>query len=157
MRAFSLFVVLAIFWAAISGQTLLFLVGCGVVCCIGTTAVALRMGSHDEESHWVPFLLRMVTYVPWLMWQIILSNLHVAARVWSPKPVIEPRMFTIPVDLKSPLAIVTYANSITLTPGTVTVDVRENEMLIHALTKETADDLISGSMHEQVKKLEGRS
>lgn len=160
MRALALFVLLAVFWVLNSGKLDphhdWFLISLGVVSCLATTWLGLRKGSFDRESNPVPILVHFLTYLPWLMWQIVLSNIHVLARVWSPTVKIEPSVFTIPYDLKSPLAITTYANSITLTPGTATIDVRDGEMLIHALTKETADDLKSGAMHRQVQKLEGR-
>lgn len=161
MRALTLFVLLAVVWALSSGHIDPdhhgFLIGCGVVSCVATTWLGLRMGAFDRESDPLPILPRSLLYVPWLLWQIVLSNIHVVIRVWRPKDRIRPSVFTIPYDLVTPMGIAVYANSITLTPGTVTIDIRQGEMLIHAVTKETADDLKGDGMHRQVRKLEGRS
>ena len=158
MRFIGLAILLSIFWVVNSGQLNadhIFLVYSGIVCVIGTTWVSLRLGAMDKESNPLPFLLRSCTYVPWLMWQIVLSNIHVAKLVWSPKPQTTLCLFRIPVNLKTGWCITAYANSITLTPGTVTVDVGEDEFLIHSLTTETRDDLLTGEMHAAVQKLEG--
>lgn len=67
---------------------------------------------------------------------------------------IEPSVFTIPCRLKSPYLITAYANSITLTPGTVAVEVGESEFLIHALSNTSADDLKAGAMEQRLLAIE---
>ncbi|MEE9386749.1 MAG: Na+/H+ antiporter subunit E [Nannocystaceae bacterium] len=156
MRTAILFVCLYAYYLALSGQfDSPFLMKVGVVCCAATALVAKHMGIVDDESLPFRYWLRTAVYAPWLWWQIVLSNLDVARRVWSPRLPIAPRMFKLPHDLHSVFGMVTYANSITLTPGTVTVEVSGGEFLIHALTKEAQDDLESGEMHKRVKWIEG--
>ena len=70
---------------------------------------------------------------------------------------ISPKMFRAKASQKSIVGQVVYANSITLTPGTITLDVRDGELLIHALTENAADGVLSGDMDRKVTKLEGKS
>ena len=157
-RAISLFVVLMAFWFLLSGQfTNVRLVVSGVVCCLAVTLLAVRQNIVDEEGHPIHLALRSILYIPWLFWQIILSNLDVAYRVWHPGRPIAPRMVRVPYRTKSDLATVIYANSITLTPGTVTVrvDPEKKEFLVHALTEKAEKGVLDGSMDARVRKLEG--
>lgn len=157
MRSFFLLVVLAVYWWLLSGQTGIFFIGSGVVCILGTLYVCKRLGIVDEESVPLRSLLGMLTYIPWLLWQVLLSNIHVAKIVWSPGLQINPRRITVPLKTKTAFGAATYANSITLTPGTVTIEVNKHEILVHALSDETAEDLLSGSMQDKVCKMEGQA
>jgi len=161
MHVVNTVILLAVFWAMNSGyvdptQAVdRFLLGCGVVSIVLVTWVSHRLRSMDRESDPLPVLWPILRYFPWLTWQIIVSNIQVAKLVWSPRPRICPQLFTIPCRLRSGLAITTYANSITLTPGTVTVDVQPGEMLIHSLTDMHKQDLLTGAMEAHVARLEG--
>lgn len=85
---------------------------------------------------------RLITYVPWLFWQIVISSVQIAYVVMHPKLPIAPCMLSFQVKLPHALARLTLANSITLTPGTVTVDVQGDEFLVHALTKTSSQGLL---------------
>jgi len=104
----------------------------------------------------VPWL-RLLLYVPWLIWQIVLSSLLVAVVVVHPKMPIQPRLVRFRTQLPHDLARLTLATSITMTPGTVTLDVQGDEFLVHALTETSAQALIpvegEGSMQSQVLSL----
>ena len=86
--------------------------------------------------------------------EIVLSNLAVARVILDPKLPIHPRILRVPAGQRSDLGQVIYANSITLTPGTVTLDVRDGHMLVHALTTESAKGLLTGEMDRRVAQLE---
>lgn len=155
MRQFLLFASLCGFYALLSGQFHnTFLMVVGGVACLGITLISGRLGTADEEGLPIEYWLRTAGYVPWLIWQILLANIDVAKRVWSPNLPIAPRMIRIKHSLKTAYGISTYANSITLTPGTVTAEIGDDEFVVHALTKEAADDLLQNDMHERVAKLE---
>lgn len=144
------------FYALLSGQLHSgYLMIVGAACCAVVVLLMRHLDSLDEES--MPFEMwgRTLMYAPWLLWQILLSNLDVARRVWSLQPYISPRMARLPHELKSSFGLATYANSITLTPGTVTVEVGENQLLVHALTEQAVQDLESGEMHRRVQHIEG--
>ncbi len=145
------FGILLVLWFVLSGHFDLFHVSFGIICC-GLVAFL----SHDllfHDLHWSlgggPFL-RFMGYLPWLFYQIVLANLHVAKMVLHPKMPIAPRIIEFRTKLKKDLAITTLGNSITLTPGTITVDIREDTFLVHALTQKVTDDLMSGAMENRV-------
>lgn len=155
MRSVSLFVVLYLFWLSLSGQFhSTYLLCAGAVCCALVTYIARRMDIVDEEGHPIEVVARFLAYLPWLLWQIVVANIDVARRVWSPNLPISPRFVEVPHDTKTQLGAVTFANSITLTPGTVTVTVGPDKILVHALTEGAAEALLQGDMLERVKKTE---
>lgn len=163
MFALSKFFILLAFWLLISGRVNLtypgdqFLIACGVIVCAFVTYLAGRQRMLDEEGHPVHLTWSFLTYIPWLLWEIVLANLDVAYRVWHPRAEITPRLIVIPFRTETGIGTVFYANSITLTPGTITigVDVEKQQMLVHALTDKSAEGLLSGEMHKRVLKLEG--
>ncbi len=101
---------------------------------------------------------RFLAYLPWLLYQIFKANLDVAYRVLHPRLPIDPRIVRFKTDLKEDVAIATLANSITLTPGTVTIRAeRGRGFVVHAITKEAAESLLEGEMQRRVAAIEGRS
>jgi multicomponent Na+:H+ antiporter subunit E len=96
---------------------------------------------------------RLLVYLVWLQWQIIQSALYVAYVVLHPRVPISPALVRFKSKQPNVLARVILANSITLTPGTITVQVNEDEFIVHALTKDTAGDLVSGEMEARVARL----
>lgn len=155
MRFLLHFVTLLAFWWLLSGQTRLYLMGCGVVVCLAVAAVSSRMGLVDDESQPFGSLPRLVLFAPWLFWQVVLSNWDVIKRVWAPKVRVEPRIVRVPVTLKTGFGRATFANSITLTPGTVTIDTGADGFLVHALHQAAADGVLTGDMHARVQRVEG--
>jgi multicomponent Na+:H+ antiporter subunit E len=95
--------------------------------------------------------IRFIKYIPWLIYQIILANIHVAKVVLHPKmnDLIDPHIIKFKTKLKRDMSLVTFANSITLTPGTITILIREGEFFVHALDMKVAGDL-PGEMEERV-------
>ncbi|MFO7563042.1 MAG: Na+/H+ antiporter subunit E [Enhygromyxa sp.] len=156
MHSVLLFLSLMAFYVVLSGQIgSAFLMIAGVVSCLGVTLLARRLGIVDDEGVPYRWWWKMLGYAPWLMWQVIVANFEMLKLVWSPKPDIHPRMVIVKHDLRTSFGVATYMNSITLTPGTVTVDVGEDEFLVHCLTKSVADELADGEMHRRVQALEG--
>ncbi len=164
LRHVLLFVVLLGFWVLLSGQVndlgdthQRYLLICGVVSCALATLLAKRVGFLYDEGHLGRIMVRQIPYLFWLAWQVVVSNFDVARRVWSinPRRKIRPRFITVPYAIKSDLATVVYANSITMTPGTVTVrvDTEKRELLVHALSENSAAGL--RDMHDRVKRVEG--
>ena len=154
MRAGMQFALLMAFYALLSGQiqsTKLMLYG--AVGCVGVVALSARLRILDDEGLPVAHWIRTARYLPWLLWQIVLANWDVFRRVWFPSG-ISPRMVEIEHGLKNPFAIATFANSITLTPGTVTAHVGVNRVQVHALTEEAARELESGEMLRRIKRID---
>jgi multicomponent Na+:H+ antiporter subunit E len=133
------------------------LLGLGVVSCALVVAIALRMDTVDHEGHPMHLVGRAVVYWPWLLWAIIKANIDVALRILSPRLPISPTMVEVQTSQKSALGQVIYANSITLTPGTVSVDLTDGMIIVHALSRESAEALMDGEMDRRVTVMEGAS
>ena len=142
-------------WLLWSGIYNPLLISLGGISCIFVAFVAVRLGLSDNEGSLIGMVFRMITYLPWLIWAIAKANVDVTAQILSPQLRIKPEMVEVETGQKTALGQAIYANSITLTPGTVSVDVGEGRILVHALTRESAEDLQTGEMDRKVTKLEG--
>ena len=155
MRALSLAIVIAGFWLALSGHYTPFLLAIGALSVVAVVAIAERMQIIDAEGHPVHLLPAAATYAPWLLLEILKSSWDVTKTILSPKLPISPTMTIVRASQRTNAGLATYANSITLTPGTITVAVRGDEFTVHALRSEGADDLESGGMDRRVRQFEG--
>lgn len=155
-RALGLLAVLAATWLLLSGiydhGLLFWLGGASVIACV---LLAARMDVVDHEG--VPFDLgwRILVYWPWLFVEIVKANIDVIGRIMRPNPAISPTLIRSMPLQKTDLAKVTYANSITLTPGTLSIDIdHEHGVLVHALSREGAEDVLSDVMNRRCARLE---
>lgn len=96
---------------------------------------------------------RLFRYIPWLVWQIVVASLQVAAVVLSPKMPIKPALMKFKTKLPNTSAKVILGNSITLTPGTITIDIDGDEFLVHALMDKSYTGIADDSLPEAVAKL----
>jgi multicomponent Na+:H+ antiporter subunit E len=157
VRSIVSFLVLFATWLTLSGQPSPFLVASGALCSAGIVALMIRLELLGSGP-WPLRLGRLLfSYLPWLAWQVLKANLDVARRVWSPRLDIEPRLIRIKNGPRTAAGTALHANSITLTPGTVTVAVSEQELLVHALTETAAADLERGAMRDRIQALERSS
>ena len=155
MRSLVLAVTLMAVWLLWSGHGEPLLVGFGIFSCLLVVLLSRRMGIIDEETVPVQLGLRpFVRYAPWLVSQIVVANIDVARRILSPKMPIEPALIQVKVTQQGDLGRVIYANSITLTPGTVTIDIDDGWLVVHALSADSAADLQSGEMDRRVTAVE---
>ncbi len=92
---------------------------------------------------------RVVRYLPWLLLQIVLANLHIVYLVWRPGQ-LRPQIVRFKTGLTSDLAKVVFGNSITLTPGTITMEIDDDEFTVHAVSDQAASSLQSGEMERRV-------
>lgn len=141
LRAIGLGVVLLGFWLALSGHYTPMLISFGVGSSIFVVWVAHRMDVVDHEGVPLHLTWRFLVYFPWLMKEVFVANLQVAKLILDPKMPISPRMVVFHGSQETDLGRVIYANSITLTPGTITTGVEGKEYQIHALS---AADLETG-------------
>ena len=146
---------LLLFWLFLSGHYDVFHIALGVLCCLGiayTSTDLLFVDSPDKKRPIV--LLQFFIYTFWLLYQIIIANLQVAAMVLSPKLKIDPRIIVYRADrLHGDVAKTTFGNSITLTPGTVTLDIRDRDFHVHSLAPKFASGLKSGDMEAWVARV----
>jgi multicomponent Na+:H+ antiporter subunit E len=96
----------------------------------------------------------VVLYLPWLLKEIVASNLTVAKLVLRPKLRVSPCVVRVKATQRGEGARVLFANSITLTPGTISMGTEKDAIIVHALTREIADGLLSGEMDRRVTALE---
>ena len=153
-RTLSLFIMLFLTWLLWSGFYTSLLLALGGLSCLFVVALCRRMAIIDPEGHPNHLLFGLIAYIPWLAWETIKANIDIARRIIQPSLPIAPRMIRVKASQKTHLGQVIYANSITLTPGTVSVEVEEGEILVHALTEEAAADLLTGSMDRRVTRME---
>ncbi len=156
VHAISLGIVLAVVWLLLSGHYEPLILALGLASCVVVVAITRRMDLIDHEGHPIHLTGRVVGYWPWLVWEIVKANIDVAKRVLAPRMAISPTLVRLSASQKSDLGLVIYANSITLTPGTVSVDVEPGEILVHALSRDAARELEDGEMDRRVSQVEGR-
>jgi multicomponent Na+:H+ antiporter subunit E len=155
-RAFSLGVFLTAIWLLLSGHYTPLILAFGVGSVVFVVWLARRMDVVDHEGHPVQLTAAAPRFWLWLGWQIVVSNIAVARAVLAPRLSIDPRMIEVDAPQGHDLGRVTFANAITLTPGTVSVRVTDGgRILVHALTAASADDLASGDMARRTTRMTG--
>jgi len=154
MKYFILACILALFWMLLSGHTSMLLLTLGLASIVLVTWLVSRMDRNDNAPVRMLFSLKFFSYLGWLSWQVIVTNIDVARRIWNPSLPIKPASRKIKVNIKDPLIKTIYANSITLTPGTVTTEVGEDYFIVHALNSEGLDELEEGDMERRLICLE---
>ncbi len=150
-----LFIVLMGLWLLLSGHYTPLLIALGVISAGFATWMSIRIGGADDQGLPLHLMKGLPFYLVWLVGGIILSNLATVKVIVFGG--VRPRLFEIKTNLKTDAAVALYANSITLTPGTVTVDVKKNVFLVHALTEEMADDIKSDVMGSRVRAIDNLS
>lgn len=154
-HALSLSAVLAGLWILLSAEFHTLLLVLGALSTAGVCWLALRMDAVDGELPVVHIrLLRLGRYWLWLIKEIFKANIDVAREILRRELRLSPSIFRIPADGLSELGQVTYANSITLTPGTVSINIEDQQIEVHALTQNAADELQRGEMVRRLRQLE---
>ena len=149
-RRLRAFVILFAFWLVFSGYFDPLHIGLGVLC-----SALVAVFSHDllfpypPSSHTARTMWRLAAFIPWLIWQVIGANLHVVYLVFRPSQ-IPPRVIRFRTKLTHDSSKLLFGNSITLTPGTVTMDIEEDEFFVHAISDKPAKDTLSGDMEYRV-------
>lgn len=124
----------------------------GLVCALVVAMLnKARSLPRSFTVRWVKALL----YFPWLFVRIFLSGLHLSYLILHPRLPISPRLFPHRVRLGNEQAVMLMGNSITLTPGTVTVEADEEELLVHAMDDKSAEDVATGRLERKVTAIFG--
>lgn len=157
-------ILMLVLWFLLSGRFelkfILYGVGTAVIC--GWICMPLMLvGSVDGTKKYFVFdfpVFRMLGYCCWLFVQLVLANLDIAKAVVSPTLGIDPKIVRFRVKMDNPAAMTVLANSITLTPGTVTMNVTDDGLYeIHALTPGAAEGICAGDMQRRVARLFGQN
>jgi multicomponent Na+:H+ antiporter subunit E len=140
--------ILLALWYVLSGKFALLPFGTGVV-----TAIAIALAFRSVPDTTRVNVGQLIVYVPWLFYQITVSNLRVARSVLQPRMPIRPTFISQPPGVTGDRALTLLGASTTLTPGTLTVDIGPDEMFIHALDEHSAHDIREGTIAERVARI----
>jgi multicomponent Na+:H+ antiporter subunit E len=154
MRYLYTFLIMLGFWILLSGKFDLFHLALGVLSSALVAFLSTDLFMYKQGKSRVTTGLRFLLYLPWLMYQIVLSTLHVTFLALHPKMKdrIDPTIVTFKTSLKSDIAKVALANSITLTPGTITVRIENQVFYVHAISRKAAAGL-PGEMEERLARV----
>lgn len=151
------FIFMALLWIILSGKFEPLLIALGFISVAIVSFLSNTLLFSNPSSDYIPTFFRFLSYLPWLIIQIIKANVHVLKIVFSKNPIdkIDPQIIVFKTRLKKDFSIVTMANSITLTPGTITITANsDGKFRVHAIDKACADDL-PGEMEKRVAKVFG--
>jgi len=148
---------LSVFWLLLSGfwgNTLL--LGLGLASVLLTLILVSRIRrQYRFRSSW-SIVTGLPAYSVWLTGEVIKANISVVKNIWFPEDhPISPTVRRLPMLQKTPLGMAVFANSITLTPGTVSFDLKEDGVLVHGVMEEAVIELTDGEMNRRVAALEG--
>jgi len=150
----AMLLILSLFWLTLSGHYSALLLAFGALAVILVSWISHRMDVVDHESIPLHLLGRIPRYFAWLAWQVFKSNIEVVRHIWRRDVGIEPTITRVPLPQETDVCRVIYANSINLTPGTLTIDMGGDSLLVHALSQDSRQSLESGDMSRRVSELE---
>lgn len=133
------------------------LAGLGLGSCLLVSWLSSRLSVVDREGHPYHLAVRVLRNLPWLIREVVTSNLAVARIIVSRDMPIHSHLIRVPASQRTIIGQVIHANTITLTPGTLTLDLRDGELLVHALTREAGDPAQSKALDEKICQLEGNA
>lgn len=151
------FVLMFLTWLVLSGKFEPLLLWLGAISSFFVAYYFYDLLFPYMESSYIKVFFRFTKYVPWLMWEIVKANFHMLYIAFHPRmlDLIDPQIITFKTNLKSDIAITTLANSITLTPGTITVRADSDGVFqVHAIDRESAQAL-PGDMLKKVARVFG--
>ena len=157
LRSILTAIFLFLLWYLMSGIDKTLTLGLGIGSSIFAVWIARRMeNASDFKSLKVQLRpVESLKYCIWILLEILKSNWTITKVILSPNMNIKQNMFKVPFSQKSDLGQTIFANSITLTPGTISVEVEEDHFLVHALVFSSGDHAALAEMNERVSKIEG--
>lgn len=153
-HSLALAAVLCLLWGLWSGHGEPFLLSLGALSVLASVALARRFSAVDEEAMPLSLVPRLIPYGRWLLWEIVKANWDVARVILSPQQRISPSLIEVTAHQQTALGRTIYANSITLTPGTISVALDGEQIRVHSLTRAGADGVLEGSFDRQACWLE---
>lgn len=155
MRTIIFTIGLFIFWILLSGYFSPLLLSLGAGSILLVLYLSRRMNVIDHESYPLHLSTKLPAFLVYLWVEIIKANIDVVKRIIKPgKLDISPQTVDVPLPQKTDLGKVIYANAITLTPGTVSVEMNNDRIVVHALSKEGAEEILSGEMAKSIPEKE---
>ena len=149
----SQFLFFLLVWLLLSGHYTPLLISLGIVSSAIAAYFSNKLGIFDMEGHPTHLFIRIFPYWTWLFYKIIQANIDVCKAILKLKLDLKPEVITLPCSQKTDMGRVIYANSITLTPGTLTLRVNKSQIQVHSLTHEGAEELKEGEMDRRVSQI----
>jgi len=147
----SLIISLAVLWIMLSGHYTPLLLSLGLLSVLIVAFISSRMNLIIFDQPILQlYFIKFIPYGFWLIIQILKSNIDVCRRILNPKLPINPQLVKVKSTQTSNLAKVIYANSITLTPGTISIDLDGSEIEVHSLSEKGVDELKTGNMDKKI-------
>ena len=157
LHAIGLGLGLSALWLLLSGFFEPLLLSLGLISVLLCVYLAHRMDVVDHETMPLHISYGIISYLVWLTIEVAKANWAVTKVILSPKMALDQRFITVPTTQRDDLGRVIYANSITLTPGTITVEIEPGSFLVHALTEDAADMDALADMGARVTAIEGKA
>lgn len=145
--------VLTVFWLLLSGFLKPLLLFFGVVSVVLVVYYTHKMDKTDNSATSIPLGPKFLLYLGWLLKEVVLSSVAVAKKVWGSSDNLTPAIAKLPVKTVPKGGRVLYANSITLTPGTLSIDLDDDYVTVHALQESSLEELQSGEMASRVSRI----
>ena len=149
--------VLFTLWLLLSGHYGNLLLSLGALSCVFVAWISEKLGLFSSDFSTLKFNAKLPAFLPWFFIEIIKSNIDVCWRILHPKLPIDPQFVSVNAAQHSDMTRAVYANCITLTPGTYSLDVDDDSIEVHALTKQLADDVQQGEMSKRLSALQSHS
>ena len=137
-------------WLGLSGQLNILMLSLGLASTLFIVYIAHRMDVIDHEKYPAHMTALLLGFWLFLSREVIIANIDVLKRIFKPGKNISPQLFEVPLTHKTDLSRVIYANAITMTPGTVSVNINKKTITVHSLSVEAANDLRSGRMAKAI-------
>ena len=138
---------LFVVWVLLSASFAWIHLGLGLIC---SFAVAWINSGHSPFVPKFRLWLKIILYLPWLFYKIVQSSLQLTKLILHPALPIAPQLISVETKLRHHAAVVLLGNSITLTPGTITAEVDRNKLIVHAMDKTLAEDIISKQIESKI-------
>ncbi len=150
----SLIFVLSLTWWLLSGYLIALIIGLGFFSVLFVVWIAFKMDSLDHETHPISMAASGALYFPWLIVEILKANIDVVLTILVGGKRVDPRLLKVIAGQKSELGRVVYANSITLTPGTISIDLDGSNIGVHSLSNKGANGVKAGDMDRKITSAE---
>jgi multicomponent Na+:H+ antiporter subunit E len=144
-----------ILWIIFSGMFDPMLLWLGAISCLIVAALSHTLIFPYPRWSYIRYFVGFLAYLPWLMWKVFQANIHLLRLIFHPRmmDLIDPQIVSFQTELREDLSITAMANSITLTPGTITVSAdHRGNFKVHAIDRLTAEEL-PGAMGQKVKRV----
>ncbi len=158
MYRIAIFLILFGTWMVFSGLFDAFHLTLGIISCLIVTLISSSFFFENREAgigQRLQQILRIPGYLIWLLYQIALSNLHILKLALTPGDLkgVDPSLVRVKTKLKTDFGKYALANSITLTPGTITIELDDDELLIHSISEQTKSGVLDNTMEKKVSKV----